>query len=110
MRQRKKPRISWVTKTKWILRMEKIKNFIKWIANDGLQHIETIALLFISLAPIIGFGWATLTAVIFGLGRETIQFLRGENTKEQVHHDMICNGIGLLLGYLVYAAWWLSNL
>lgn len=90
--------------------MEKIKNFIKWVANDGLQHIETISLVFLVFIPIIGFWWATLVAVLAGLGREVIQFLRGENTKEQVHHDMICNGIGLLLGYMVVFAWWISNM
>lgn len=90
--------------------MEKIKNFIKWVAIDGLQHIETIALVFLVFVPITGFGWATLVAVLAGLGREVIQYLRGENTKEQVHHDMICNGIGLLLGYIVYATWWMCNI
>ena len=90
--------------------MEKLKNFIKWVAIDGLSHIETVALIFLVLSPIIGFGWATLVTVIVAISREGVQFLSKKNTKEQVHHDMICNGIGLLLGYIVYATWWICNL
>lgn len=90
--------------------MEKLKNFIKWVAIDGLLHIETVALIFLVLSPIIGFGWATLVTAIVAISREGVQFLSKKNTKEQVHHDMICNGIGLLLGYIVYATWWICNL
>jgi hypothetical protein len=90
--------------------VEKIKSFCKWVANDGLQHIESIALILLSLTPIIGFGWASLVAAVAGFGREIVQYLRGKNTKEQVHHDLICNGIGYVLGCLTMAVWWLCGM
>jgi hypothetical protein len=90
--------------------IEKIKSFCKWVANDGLQHIESIALIMLSLTPIIGFGWTTLVAVVVGFGREIVQYLKGKNTKEQVHHDLICNGFGYLVSCITMTVWWLCNL
>lgn len=75
-----------------------IKGLIKWVAADGLMHIETIALILLFFYPILGYGWASAIAVATGFGREIVQYIRGKNTKEQVHHDMICNGIGFALG------------
>ena len=89
--------------------VEKIKSFCKWVANDGLQHIESVALIMLSLTPIIGFGWATVVAVVVALGREIAQYLRGKNTKEQVHHDMVCNGIGYALSCITMFVWWLCQ-
>lgn len=92
--------------------MGKIKNFItkaiKWIAVDGLLHIETVALILLFFTPIVRFGWASLIAVVVCVGREAIQYLRKKNTKEQVHHDMICNGIGYVLGSIAVGLWYLN--
>lgn len=90
--------------------IEKIKGFAKWVASDGLQHIGAIDLIILTLTPIIGIWWASLVAIVIGIGREAVQFLRGKNTKEQVHHDLICDGIGLIMAYLTIAVWWLCNL
>ena len=89
--------------------MEKIKNFItkviQWIAVDGLLHIETVALIMVYFTPIIGFGWTSLIAAVACFGREVVQFLRKKNTKEQVHHDIICNGIGYIIGSIAVGFW-----
>lgn len=89
--------------------IETMKSFCKWVANDGLLHIETIALIMLTLTPIIGFVWATSVAIVLGFGREIAQYLKGKNTKEQVHHDMICNGIGYAYSFLAMAVWWLCQ-
>lgn len=85
--------------------MEKIKRFFTWVAVDGLLHIETVALILLTFTPIVGFWWASLIAIVVCIGREAIQYLRKKNTKEQVHHDMICNGIGYVLGSIAVGFW-----
>lgn len=87
--------------------MERLKNAIKWIGTDGLLHIETVALIVALFTPLIGYGWALLAAIMTGLCREAIQHLNGRNTTEQVHHDIICNAIGLLLGTLIASIWFI---
>lgn len=92
--------------------MRKIKDFvvsaIQWIAFDGLLHIETVALILLTFTPICGFGWASLIAAVMTFGREIIQYLRKKNTKEQVHHDLICNGIGYAVGSIIIGLWHLN--
>lgn len=90
--------------------MKKLKEMINWIGTDGLLHIDKIALIMLVFTPIIGFLWATVIAIIVGCGRETVQYITGSNNKNQVHHDMICNGIGYALGSLTLLAHWLCNL
>lgn len=85
--------------------MEKIKRFFTWVAVDGLLHIETVALIILYFTPLVGFLWASLIAAIVCIGREVIQFLKKKNTKEQVHHDMICNVIGYILGSIAVGFW-----
>jgi hypothetical protein len=90
--------------------MEKIKNAIKWIGTDGLLHIETTALLLLIFTPLIGYGWAAVVAIVAGLGREVLQFTLNKNTLQQVHHDMICNGIGFALATIVICLCWIIKL
>lgn len=90
--------------------MEKIKTIFKWVAGDGLQHLETVALIVLAFTPIIGFVPANIIAIMLGLAREIIQYVRGKNTKEQVHHDLICDAAGLLLADCTIFIWCLCNL
>lgn len=105
MRERKKPRISWVTKTKWILRMEKLKNIIKWIAADGLLHFLLCYATMLALSPIIGW-WAILPTAFLAAAKEGFDFfIQKDNNKQQVIHDLICDGAGVVCAYITMLLW-----
>lgn len=110
MRERKKPRISWVTKTKWILRMEKIKNAIRWIGTDGLLHFLICYAMVLALSPIIGW-WAILPTTILAAAKEGWDyFIQKDNDKPQVIHDLICDGAGIVLAYITMLLWLITTM
>jgi hypothetical protein len=105
MRERKKPRISWVTKTKWILRMEKIKNAIKaayqWLnIEGGILHLIIAYALMLTFAP-IGFGWATIITWVILLSKEVYDLVKKTNNLEQVYNDIVRDAIGWGLAVIV---------
>jgi hypothetical protein len=105
MRERKKPRISWVTKTKWILRMEKLKNAIKWIGTDGLLHFLVCYALILALTPLIGF-YALIPTTIAALGKEGYDYhVKKSNSREQVIHDLVCDLAGIVAAYATMLIW-----
>lgn len=105
MRERKKPKVSWVRKTERILRMEKIKNAIKWIGTDGLLHFLVCYAITLTFLPIAGW-WSLLIAAIPALGKEGYDyFIQKDNNKEQVIHDLICDAVGMGCALLVMGFW-----
>jgi hypothetical protein len=107
MRERKKPRISWVTKTKWILRMEKLKNAIskalawlnkayQWLDKEGgMLHLLACYAMMLTLEPFVGWVLASVIAWIIFLGEEAIDyFIRKSNNLKQVLNDIIRDAIG----------------
>lgn len=90
--------------------MGKIKDILKWIATDGLLHIETCYAMMLTFEPIVGIWWTKAITATCAIGKEVVDALRGKNTWEQVRHDLICDGAGILLADLSIFVWWLCNL
>lgn len=90
--------------------MGKIKQILKWIATDGLLHIQTCYAIMLTLQPMVDIWWAKAITATCAIGKEVVDALRGKNTWEQVRHDLICDGVGMLLADLSIFMWWLCNL
>ena len=90
--------------------MGKVKEIIKWIANDGLLHIQTCYAMMLTLQPMVDIWWAKGITATCAIGKEVVDALRGKNTWEQVRHDLICDGIGILMSDVTFFVWWLCNL
>ena len=85
--------------------MERIKNIIKWIATDGLLHFLVCYALILSLTPLIGF-YALIPTIIAALGKEGYDFhIQKDNNREQVVHDLICDGAGIVAAYATMLVW-----
>ena len=102
--------------------MEKLKNFIKWVANDGLKNaikwIGTDGLLhflicyamMVALSPIIGW-WALLPTAIIAAAKEGYDLhISKSNNKEQVIHDLLCDLVGIVAAYLTMIVWFIRIL
>lgn len=90
--------------------MGKIKQILKWIAVDGLLHIETCYAMMLTLQPMVDIWWAKAITATCAIGKEVVDALRGKNTWEQVRHDLICDGAGILMADVTIFVWWLCNL
>lgn len=87
--------------------IDKFKQCLNWIAEDGFQHICVSALL------IFAFGWikpmyvAPVTVLLIGLYKELYDRISG--TGQASWHDVICDLIGISIGMLglmfYYVAW-----
>lgn len=85
--------------------MERIKNIIKWIAADGLLHFLVCYALILSLTPIIGF-YALIPTAIVAAAKEGYDYhIRKSNNREQVVHDLICDGAGIAAAYITMLIW-----
>lgn len=85
--------------------MEKLKNIIKWIAADGLLHFLVCYALILSLTPLIGF-YALIPTTIVAAAKEGYDYhIRKSNNREQVVHDLICDGAGIASAYATMAIW-----
>lgn len=79
-----------------------MKKLIKWIAFDGLLHIETSALIVIIIS-LIGPWWSgALVAAGAGLWKEWYDHFKGGKFSP---HDLICDLVGIVFGSLIA---WLS--
>lgn len=113
MRERKKPRISWVTKTKWILKMEKIKNAIKsayqWLNKEGgMLHILACYALMLTFSPMVGVWWSLAATIFVALLKEFIDFfIQKGNDKKQVIHDLIMDAAGIILAAVIIILWFI---
>ena len=60
----------------------------------------------ISLQPVSGLWLALLCSVIIALAKEAWDvFIEKDNNKEQVIHDLICDGVGLLCSLITILIW-----
>ena len=90
--------------------MGKLKEIIKWIATDGLLHIQSCYSINLACVPVVGYWWAKGITAAFAIGKEVVDVLRGKNNWEQVSHDLICDAAGMLMTDLTVLVWWLCNL
>lgn len=82
--------------------MNKLKQLYKWIANDGLLHILVCIALMLSLQPIIGYLLSLIIVIIFSAIKEIYDyFIQKDNSIDQVKHDVICNGIGVIISSFI---------
>lgn len=86
--------------------MEKIKNICKWVGYDGLLHILCVFAILMVFIPIIGLWWSIGLATIASAFKEAFDvFVQKDNNKEQVIHDVICDGVGLLIALATMIMW-----
>lgn len=82
--------------------MNKLKQLYKWVANDGLLHILICIVLMLSFYLIIGYLLSLIITIIFGLIKEIYDyFIQKDNNMNQVKHDVICNGIGIIISSFI---------
>ena len=90
--------------------MERIKNIIQWIAADGLLHFLVCYAMMLALSPIIGW-WAILPTAFLAAAKEGFDFfIQKDNNKQQVIHDLICDGAGIILAAITMLAWMIRTM
>lgn len=90
--------------------MKKIADFFKravrWVAFDGLLHIETSFILVLLFRLFMPAFFAVLAALVLGLAKEVVDiWWRKSNTWRQALHDIICDLAGILLGVALFSLW-----
>ena len=89
---------------------ESLKKIKEWVATDGLLHFLVCYALIVALTPIWGW-WTLLVTILVALGKEAWDyFVQKDNNKEQVVHDLICDGVGIVAAYLTILVWWIAYL
>ena len=84
---------------------ETLKKIKEWVATDGLLHFLVCYALMVALTPIAGW-WALPVTILAALGKEGYDyFIQKDNNKQQVIHDLICDGAGVLCAYLTMLLW-----
>lgn len=82
-----------------------MKNFLKklWnlLAIDGLLHLETSFIIMISCSLLFNIGIGITVSVLAGLLKEVYDKIKKNCTKEMIVHDLICDGIGILLALIL---------
>ena len=82
--------------------MNKLNQLYKWIANDGLLHILICIVIMLSLQPIIGYLLSLFITIIFAGMKEIYDYyIQKDNTIGQIKHDIICNGVGIIISSFV---------
>jgi hypothetical protein len=82
-----------------------LKNVINWVSTDGLLHFLICYVITMTFTPIIGW-WTLLVAIIPALLKEGIDYyVRKSNTPKQVIHDLICDGAGIVVAYIMMLFW-----
>lgn len=89
--------------------MGKVKEFIQWIATDGLLHLLVCYAIMLALTPVVGVWWATAATIAAAVGKETVDGMKGASSGA-IMHDLICDAAGLLLADCTIFIWWLCNL
>ena len=83
-----------------------MKRIIDWIAVDGLLHFLVCYAMMLAFAPIIGLWWSMGMTVIAALSKEVLDYIvECDNNTEQVHHDLICDGAGLVFSLITILIW-----
>ena len=88
--------------TSGTVRRKRMKKLIKWVAFDGLLHIETSALIVIVVSLLLPWWAGSIVAAVAGIGKEWYDRAKGGPFSS---HDLICDLFGIICGSLVA---WLS--
>ena len=83
-----------------------MKKLLKWVGSDGLLHFLATYVIQLTLTPVIGIWWALAIACVASVGKEAWDyFVEKDNNKEQVIHDLICDGVGILCSLVTVLIW-----
>lgn len=75
---------------------------MNWISFDGFLHI-IICFIILSITSFnMEMGWAVLITILVAAGKEAYDYAKKKNNLEQVMHDLICDGVGMMLVFLIY--------
>ena len=86
--------------------METIKKMLKWVGIDGLLHFLVCYDMMLTLAPMIGLAWAVLATTGVAVLKEVWDFcIQKDNDAEQVLHDVILDGTGILIALITISFW-----
>jgi len=86
--------------------METIKKMLKWVGIDGLLHFLVCYAMMLTLAPMIGLAWAVLATTGVAVLKEVWDFcIQKDNDAEQVLHDVILDGTGILIALITISFW-----
>lgn len=86
--------------------MEKLKELRKWIGSDGLLHFLVCYAVTLTLTPFVGVWWTLLIVIATSCFKEAWDyFVQRDNDKEQVIHDLICDGAGVMIALTVLILW-----
>lgn len=86
--------------------METIKKMLKWVGIDGLLHFLVCYAMMLTFAPMIGLAWAVLATTGVAVLKEVWDFcIQKDNDAEQVLHDIILDGIGILIALVTISLW-----
>ena len=72
-----------------------------WIAIDGLLHFETCFLIAVLIGTIFNIWSGILVSIAAGILKEVYDKLKKDCTWPMMYHDLICDGVGILLAILV---------
>lgn len=78
-----------------------------WLRTDGLLHLVISALIVVLFGAFLPVWAAVLIAVVAGIAKEIYDRVSGNGKAEW--HDLICDGIGIVLGVLVCLLWMLCR-
>lgn len=74
-----------------------------WLRTDGLLHLVISALIVVLFGAFLPVWAAVLIAAVAGIAKEIYDRASGKGTAEW--HDLICDGIGIVLGVLICLLW-----
>ena len=76
-----------------------MKKIWYWIRTDGLLHIETSALIVVLVSIVISWWVGVGVSAVAGVGKELYDRSHEGHCAEW--HDVICDGIGVVIGAVV---------
>lgn len=86
--------------------LSKLRQLIKWIADDGLLHFLLCYAIMLTLTPVIGVWWTLLTVCLSALGKEAFDyFIQKDNDMQAVIHDIILDASGILMALIILLVW-----
>lgn len=85
---------------------ELINKITKWVGTDGLLHFLVCYAMMLTLAPIVGIAWSVLATTGIAVFKEVWDFcIQKDNNLEQVLHDVILDGTGILIALITISLW-----
>lgn len=73
----------------------------KWIGYDGLLNIESFALMLIILTIFLEYHWASIITMLVAGLKSFIDYKNGHKNEK---HDLICAGLGIIIGFIIVIA------